>query len=70
MEALFLYEIRVLGQLPDGWSDWFEGLSICNLPSGEVTLSGALPDQAALLGILNRLHALNLIVISMYRFAG
>ncbi len=58
-------EIRVKGQLNDEWSDWFENLEMRRLENGEMTLSGAIPDQAALMGILNKLHRLNLTIVSV-----
>ncbi len=65
MNDPLIYEIRVEGHLTDGWSDWFEGLMIDNDPNGETTLRGLLSDQAALLGILNKIQALNLTLISV-----
>ena len=62
-----IYEIRIEGQLTDRWSDWFEGLVIHNDPIGETKLSGPLADQAALFGVLNKIQALNLTLISMNR---
>ncbi len=58
-------EIRVKGQLSDEWSDWFENLVMRHLENGEMILSGAIPDQAALMGILNKLHRLNLTILSV-----
>jgi hypothetical protein len=65
MDEPNIYEIRVEGQLTDRWSDWFEGLAIHNATNGETTLSGMLADQAALLGVLNKIQALNLTVVSV-----
>ena len=67
MDKPYVYEIRVEGHLTDRWSDWFDGLAIHNDPSGETTLSGLLTDQAALFGVLNKIHALNLTLISVNR---
>ena len=67
MDKPCIYEIRVEGHLSDSWSDWFEGLSIHNEPGGETTLRGPFTDQAALFGMLGRIHALNLILISVNR---
>ena len=61
------YEIRIEGLLPDHWSDWFDGLLVCNDSSGETTLSGLFADQAALFGVLTRIHGLNLTIISINR---
>lgn len=61
------YEICVEGHLVEHWSDWFEGLAIYNDPAGNVSLTGLLTDQAALFGVLNKIHDLNLILISVSR---
>jgi hypothetical protein len=58
-------EIRVKGQLSDQWRDWFENMEIRLLPNGEMILSGVIPDQAALMGILNKLNRLNLALLSV-----
>ena len=62
-----VYEIRIEGHLADHWSDWFEGLTICNDPDDETTLTGWLADQAALFGVLAKIHNLNLTLISVQR---
>lgn len=67
MSQSCVYEIRVEGHLTDRWADWFDGLTICNDPDGKTTLRGAFVDQAALFGVLTRLHALNLTIISVKR---
>jgi hypothetical protein len=67
MDKPHVYEIRVEGHLTDRWLDWFEGLAIYNDPNGETTLSGSFVDQAALFGVLTKIHALNLTLISVNR---
>ena len=57
-------EVRIKGNLKQDWSDWFEALVISNPSDGEAILSGELPDQSALLGLLNRIHGLNLELLS------
>lgn len=69
MEAPRIYEIRIEGHLSDRWSDWFAGLTIRNGPDGGTTLRGSLADQAALFGVLNKIHALNLTLISVNRLS-
>jgi hypothetical protein len=69
MDKSYIYEIRVEGHLGGRWSDWFQGLAIRDDPHGETRLSGPLPDQAALLGVLNKIHALNLSLVSVTRSA-
>ena len=61
------YEIRVKGHLSSHWADRFGGLAIDNLPDGEALLSGTLPDQSALHGILNRILYLGLTLMSLNR---
>jgi hypothetical protein len=58
-------EIRVRGQLNDQWRDWFENMELSFLENGEMILSGAIPDQAALMGILNKINRLNLTLLSV-----
>ena len=59
------FEIYVKGHLNSQWSDWLEGLQVKLLDNGEMILSGHLVDQAALMGVLNRLHNLNLTLLSV-----
>ncbi len=51
-------KVRVKGRIEQEWADWFEDLTITVLPSGDTLLSGDLPDQAALYGLLARLRDL------------
>ena len=53
-------EIRIKGTLKEDWSDWLEGLIVSNQANEETMLNGQISDQAALLGLLNRIHGLNL----------
>ncbi|RPI31182.1 MAG: hypothetical protein EHM70_12100 [Chloroflexota bacterium] len=70
MDKPSFYEIRIEGgHLTDRWSEWFEGLAIHNDPDGGTTLSGALIDQAALMGVLGKIQALNLTLISVNRLS-
>ena len=70
MNALH-YEIQVEGYLGDGWSEWFEGLSVDHATDapGEYArtiLSGRM-DQAMLHGVLMRVCSLGLPLISVLR---
>ena len=57
-------EIRIKGTLKENWSDWLDGLIVSNQANGETVLNGQIIDQAALLGLLNRIHGLNLQLLS------
>ena len=59
------YEIRIRDRLDPRWSDWFAGLEVTRLDGNETLLSGTLPDQAALYGLLERVRDLNLRLISV-----
>jgi hypothetical protein len=59
------FEIHVKGHLDSKWSDWLEGLEVNLLDNGEMILSGYIVDQAALMGVLNKLNRLNLALLSV-----
>jgi len=59
------YEIKIKGCLDPRWSDWFAGLKLTCTEGDDTLLSGPLPDQAALHGLLERIRDLNLKLISV-----
>ncbi len=59
------FEIRVKGQLNSRWSEWLEGLEVKLLEKGEMILFGPIVDQAALMGVLNKISHLNLTLLSV-----
>jgi len=59
------YEIVIGGHLDPRWSDWFADLRLTHLEGSQTLLSGSLPDQAALHGLLERIRDLNLKLISV-----
>lgn len=59
------YEIHIKGCLNQDWADWLGCMQICCGEDGETILSGILTDQAALLGVLNKMNYLNLCILSV-----
>jgi len=59
------FEIHVKGHLDDSWSDWLEDLDVKLFDNGEMILFGPIRDQAALMGVLNKLYGLNLTLLSV-----
>ena len=60
-----IYEIIIKGHLDSRWSEWLDDLEVTLLENGEMILSGAIVDQAALMGILSKLYRLNLAILSV-----
>ncbi len=59
------YQIKVKGHFDERGMRWFEGLDITFLPNGETIINGAITDQAALHGVLNRIRDLGMELISV-----
>ena len=62
------YRIRVIGELDESGLEHLSGLEISTSGQGKkpiTTLSGTLPDQAALFGVLNALYDMRLPLISV-----
>ncbi len=59
------YRIRVHGHLVPSWQVRFEGWSIEQQQVGTTLVSGTLPDQAALQGLLLQIIRLGLTLLSL-----
>ena len=59
------YEIRVSGHLAARWADWFDGMSLTQEPDGTTVLRGAVVDQTALHGLLQKVRDLGLPLLSV-----
>ncbi len=60
-----VYEIRVRGHLPPGWSAWLDGLTVAHKEDGTTTLTGQVRDQAALYGLLIKLRDLGVRLVAV-----
>lgn len=61
------YQIRIKGHLSDQWAGWFGNLTILLAENGDTLLTGPIPDQAALFGLLRRVRDLGMQLISVNR---
>lgn len=62
-----MYKIRIKGTLDPQWSNWFDGFVIEAQPDDETLLTGSVIDQAALYGLLLKLHNLGLLLLLVQR---
>ena len=62
-----VYRIIIKGHLDSAWADWFEGLTITSMETGETILTGPIVDQTALHGILIKIRDLGLPLLSLTR---
>lgn len=70
LERAAIYEIRVQGELDEGWTDWFDdGQRVSALAihaeRGVTTLTGKVADQPALFGLLSKIRDLSLALLSV-----
>ena len=66
------YEIKIKGHLEKHWNQWFEGMTLKSVENGEsgqanTLITGQIPDQPALHGLLAKIRDLNLTLISVHR---
>ena len=62
-----IYEIRVKGNLEPVWADWFDGFTVTRQANDETVLTGPVPDQPALHGLLAKIRDLGLPRLSVQR---
>jgi hypothetical protein len=60
------YRIRVVGELDPTWMEWFDCMMIA-YEDGITTITVEVADQSALFGLLDKILALNLVLISVNR---
>ena len=67
-----IYEIKIKCRLDEHWIQWFEGMASKRVENGDIgqectLITGPIPDQPALHGLLAKIRDLNLTLISVYR---
>ena len=61
------YQIRIEGHVNLDWSALFEEVTVQHSGDGQTVLTGALPDQTALHGVLMRIRDLGLSLVEVKR---
>ena len=61
------YTIHIANNISPGWEIWFDGMELSQTTQGETILTGDLADQSALFGLLEKIHSLNLSLLSVQR---
>ena len=64
-EPPMIYQIRIKGHLGREWTAWFEGLTVTLADDGDTLLTGPVPDQAALHGVLKKVRDLGMPLVSV-----
>ncbi len=59
------FEIIISGHLSPRWMVAFEGMEVTSLPDGNTRITGSLPDQSALYGLMMRLRDLGIKLVSV-----
>jgi hypothetical protein len=61
------YQIKIEGHVNLDWSASFDEVTVQHTEDGQTILSGALPDQTALHGLLMRIRDLGLSLVEVKR---
>jgi hypothetical protein len=61
------YIIFIKNHLDSRWEHWFDGMTITHTDDGLTVLTGEIVDQSALYGLLEKIHSLNLTLISFQK---
>jgi hypothetical protein len=59
------YEIRLMGELDDRWTDWLGDVTITLEENGNTLLTCHVIDQAALHGLLKRVRDIGMTLVSV-----
>lgn len=62
-----VYRIQVAGRLQPSWSPWFGEVDVAEDGDGTTSITGPMPDQAALHGLLSKVRDLGLTLVSVDR---
>lgn len=57
------YKIELQSSIDHDWSSWLGNLELAHTPTGHTILTGNVPDQAALHGLLARIRDLGIAIL-------
>ncbi len=60
-----IYNIQLQGHLDSRWAVWFDGLTMGHEEDGTTVLTGPIPDQAALHGLLAKVRDLGIPLLAV-----
>jgi hypothetical protein len=58
-------EIRIQERLDPQWADWLDGFTLSYTKQNETILTGCVPDQAALYGLIAKLRDMGVKLLSV-----
>jgi hypothetical protein len=61
------YQVDVAGRLPESARSWFLDLGVTSFERSATTSTLIVRDQAALVGVLNRIHGLGIVILGVTR---
>ncbi|MDD2858968.1 MAG: hypothetical protein PHU75_09880 [Candidatus Nanopelagicales bacterium] len=61
------YEIRLRGHLEPRWNAWFVDMTLTTDDDGTTVVAGPVADQAALQGLLRKIHDMGIELMSLTR---
>lgn len=62
---MLIVEMRIKGRMDENWSKWFNDFQVTYSEADETILTGMVPDQAALYGLISKLRDLGIQLLAI-----